>query len=470
MSGKNNDKLAIHKENIISHKTTNISKEYTFGKTVGEGAFGKVRLGVHKATKQTRAIKILQKSKIDMKDLLNEIEILSKLSHPNIMQIYEIFDDNTNIYIVSEYCKGGELFDIISKKGNFSEHDACIIMKQLMSAICYSHQNNIVHKDLKPENILMDDDKGSLNIKIIDWGCAQTIKSVQKTSNADGTSYYIAPEVLRGEYNEKCDIWACGVILYILLCGYAPFDGETDEEIHSKVLEGKFEFPEEDWKNVTDEAKNLIKKMLTMDIDKRISALETMKDPWFQKFEKKTHYDRKLAKNVLSNMKKFKKNKTLEKTIISFIINQLVKKDERNELEKQFKEWDTNGDGVLSREEIVNGYKKAYGKVDENEIDNMIKSIDLDGNGVIDYNEFLVCSMNKEKILRNDNLRICFNEFDTDHSGKISVDEISALFNKGDKNNENLEELKKMMKEADGNGDGEISFDEFKEIMNKFFN
>ena len=437
MSGKNNDKLAIHKENIISHKTTNISKEYTFGKIVGEGAFGKVRLGVHKATKQTRAIKILQKSKIDMKDLLNEIEILSKLSHPNIMQIYEIFDDNTNIYIVSEYCKGGELFDII---------------------------------DLKPENILMDDDKGSLNIKIIDWGCAQTIKSVQKTSNADGTSYYIAPEVLRGEYNEKCDIWACGVILYILLCGYAPFDGETDEEIHSKVLEGKFEFPEEDWKNVTDEAKNLIKKMLTMDIDKRISALETMKDLWFQKFEKKTHYDRKLAKNVLSNMKKFKKNKTLEKTIISFIINQLVKKDERNELEKQFKEWDTNGDGVLSREEIINGYKKAYGKVDENEIDNMIKSIDLDGNGVIDYNEFLVCSMNKEKILRNDNLRICFNEFDTDHSGKISIDEISVLFNKGDKNNENLEELKKMMKEADGNGDGEISFDEFKEIMNKFFN
>ena len=108
--------------------------------------------------------------------------------------------------------------------------------------------------------------------------------------------------------------------------------------------------------------------------------------------------------------------------------------------------------------------------MDENEIDNMIKSIDLDGNGVIDYNEFLVCSMNKEKILRNDNLKICFNEFDTDHSGKISIDEISVLFNKGDKNNENLEELKKMMKEADGNGDGEISFDEFKEIMNKFFN
>ena len=465
---KQND-ILIHKENVISHKTSNISKEYTFGKTIGEGAFGKVRLAVHKATKQTRAVKILQKSKIDMKDLLNEIDILSKLTHPNIMQIYEIFDDNVNLYIVSEYCKGGELFDIISKKGNFSEKDACIIMKQLMSAICYSHQNNIVHKDLKPENILMDDDKDSLAIKIIDWGCAQTIKTSVKSKNADGTAYYIAPEVLRGEYNEKCDIWSCGVIFYILLCGYAPFDGEKDEEIHEKILVGEFDFPKEDWSHVSDEAKNLIKKMLTMDVNERVSALETLQDPWFKKFEQKAHYDKKLAKNVLSNMKKFKKHKTLEKTIISFIINQLVKKDERHELEKQFKDWDTNGDGVLSKEEIVNGYKKAYGKVDENEIDNMIKSIDLDGNGVIDYNEFLVCSMNKEKILRNDNLKICFNEFDTDHSGKISVDEISHLFNKGDNNDENLEALKKMMKDADENGDGEISFEEFKDIMNKFF-
>ena len=110
--------ILIHKENIISHKTSNISKEYTFGKTLGTGSFGQVRLAIHKATKQTRAVKIIPKSKVDLKLLINEVNILSKLSHPNIMQIYEIFDDNTNIYIVSEYCKGGELFDIISTKGN----------------------------------------------------------------------------------------------------------------------------------------------------------------------------------------------------------------------------------------------------------------------------------------------------------------------------------------------------------------
>jgi len=462
--------ILIHKENIISHKTSNISKEYTFGKTLGTGAFGQVRLAIHKATKQTRAVKIIPKAKVDIKLLVNEINVLSKLSHPNIMQLYEIFDDNTNIYIVSEYCKGGELFDIISNRGNFSEKDACIIMKQLMSAICYSHQNNIVHRDLKPENILMDNDNNDLNIKIIDWGCAQTIKTTKQSNKADGTAYYIAPEVLKGEYNEKCDIWACGVIFYILLCGYPPFNGETDDEIYLEVLKGKFEFPEEDWSEVSDEAKNLIKKMLTKDVNKRISALDSMQDPWFKKFEEKEAYDKKLAKNVLKNMKKFKKHRTLEKTIISFIINQLVKKEERQELEKQFKDWDTNGDGVLSKEEIINGYKKTYGKVDENEIENMIKSIDLDGNGVIDYNEFLACSMNKDKILRNDNLRICFNEFDKDGSGKISIDEISNIFKKGEQDNkEDIEAFKKMIKDADENGDGEISFEEFQDIMNKFF-
>ena len=303
----NNQTIKFHKEDIISRKSTNITKEYTLGKTIGKGAYGQVRLAIHKATKQTRAVKILPKSKIDLPALMNEVNILSKLSHPNIMQIYEIFEDKANMYIVSEYCKGGELFDIIEKKGNFTEKDACKIMKQLMSAICYSHQNNIIHKDLKPENILMGKDKDELAIKIIDWGCAETVKTIKRSETADGTIYYIAPEVLHGEYNEKCDIWSCGVIFYILLCGYPPFNGENDEEIFEAVLKGEFEFPEEEWDSVSDDAKKLIKKMLTNNPQKRISALDSLKDSWLKKNEEKGHSDKKLAKNVLSNMKKFKK-------------------------------------------------------------------------------------------------------------------------------------------------------------------
>ena len=462
------DNIIISKENLISHKKGNISKEYTLGKTIGEGSFGQVRLAIHKPTKQMRAVKILKKANINMKSLVNEISILSKLSHPSIMQIFEIFEDKINIYIVSEYCKGGELFDIISEKGSFSEKEACIVMKQIMSGICYCHQKRIVHRDLKPENILMDGDSNDLSLKIIDWGCAKTIKKKERLHKADGTAYYIAPEVLKGDYDEKCDIWSCGVIFYILLCGYPPFNAETDEEIFSAVLKGEFVFPEEEWNSVSEEAKNLIKKMLVLDPKKRISALEALQDVWFKINEEKTENNKNLAIDVISNMKKFKKSQKLEKATIAFIINQLILKDERKELEKQFKEWDTNGDGVLSRDEIVKGYKKTYGHVDENEIDNMIQSIDLDGNGVIDYNEFLTCSMSKDKVLRDENIELCFKAFDTDNSGKISLDEITAIFKKGNKG-DHLETFKNMISEADKNGDGEISLDEFKDIMKRFF-
>ena len=458
------DELKIIKSTIISSKTTPISKDYIMGKSIGTGAFGTVRLCVHKATRQTRACKILKKAQQDLKSLQEEVEILSKLSHPNIMQLYEVYNDKTNFYIVTEFCQGGELFDAISKKGNFNENEASKIMKQVLSAITYSHQNNIVHRDLKPENILLDDKGSDLTIKIIDWGCAKSFKKNEKMTNADGTPYYIAPEVLEGNYDEKCDVWSCGVILYIMLCGYPPFNGETDDDILVAVKKGKFDFPKEEWSSVSKEAIDLIKGMLTYEPNKRLSALDCMTQSWFIKNKGKNTSDKKMAKNVLGNMKKFKRDRKLEQATIGFIVNQLISKEERKELVKQFQEWDTNGDGVLSRDEIIEGYRKTYGAVDENEIDNMMLSIDLDGNGVIDYNEFLSCAFNRDKIMSKDNLELTFKAFDSDGSGKISADELMTIFTKGDKNHANREIFEKMVKEADENGDGEISFQEFKTI------
>ena len=285
----------------------------------------------------------------------------------------------------------------------------------------------------------------------------------------NGTPYYIAPEVLNEVYDEKCDIWSAGVIFYILLCGYPPFNGETDTEIMDAVRQGEFDFPDEEWSVVSKEAKELIKRMLTYNPKKRPSALELLSDPWFKKYESMTKDDKKLAKSALENMKRFKRNKQIEQATISFIVNQLVTKEERTELMKQFIAWDKNGDGVLSKEEIVLGYKNAYGSVDEDEIDNMIKSVDLDGNGVIDYNEFLTCTLNRDKIISKANLQIAFNTFDKDGSGAISIDEIMLIFKKAI-NNVDKSVFEKMLKDADENGDGEIEFEEFKRIMTDFFN
>ena len=465
------DKIVVQKMNYISSKTTPISKDYTVGKTLGEGAFGAVRVGVHKMTKQKRAIKILKKSKIDNEELRKEVDILSKLSHPNIMQIYEVYNDETNFYIVSELCAGGELFDTIEEKGTFDEGEACKIMHQLLSGICYSHSNNIVHRDLKPENILLEE-KGDSNflLKIIDWGCAIQMKKNEKLHSADGTPYYIAPEVLEGNYDEKCDIWSSAVIFYVMLCGYPPFNGETNEEILENVKKGEYEFPPEEWDQISKEAKDLISKMLTFNPAKRISALDALQHPWFTKFkDNKSEENKSLAKTAFNNMKKFKRNRKLEQVTIGFITNQLLSKEDRMEMRKLFVEWDKNGDGVLSKEEILEGYRRTYGRIDENEIINMIKSIDMDNNGYIDYNEFLACAVSREKVLSKENLEYAFTQIDSDLSGKISVDEIRSIFAKSNNQNIDVKVFEGMLKDADANGDGEIEFEEYKNIMIKFF-
>ena len=174
--GNGGDDLIINKSNFIAYKKGSISKEYAFGKPLGSGSFGTVREAVHKQTGHTRAVKILKKSEQDEEKLLLEVDILARLSHPNIMQIYEFYDDNTNFYIVSEACAGGELFDTISEKGVFTEKEACALMKQILSAVCYSHESKVVHRDLKPENILLDDKSANPILKLIDWGGGILVK------------------------------------------------------------------------------------------------------------------------------------------------------------------------------------------------------------------------------------------------------------------------------------------------------
>ena len=254
----------------------------------------------------------------------------------------------------------------------------------------------------------------------------------------------------------------------MLLCGYPPFNGDTDIEIIQNVQRGKFVFPEEEWGVISPECKDLIKKMLTYEPSKRISAKDVLIHPWFSQYEEKIKQDKLVAKSAFENMKRFKRNKKFEHATIGFIINQLVSKEDRADLLKQFLLWDKNKDGVLNKQEIIEGYRNVYGTIDPDIVENIIKSIDLDGNGVIDYHEFLNCTMNREKILSKKNLKYAFNAFDKDGNGSISIDEIMSIF-KRTSNNVDKKVFEKMMKDADSNGDGAIEFEEFNEIMQKFF-
>jgi calcium-dependent protein kinase len=394
-----------------------------------------------------------------------EVEILKKLIHPNIMQIFEFYEDKKNFYIITEFCEGGELFDKVVEKGSFSENEAAWVMKQLISAINYIHTNNIVHRDLKPENILLDTKKNNI-IKIIDWGTARYFEKNKKMNKISGTPYYIAPEVLFEKYDEKCDVWSCGVIMYILLCGYPPFNGESDNEILSKIKTGKFTFPDEEWESISYDAKDLIKCMLEFDPKKRASASSCLNHIWLTDHNKKS-VDVTLTKKALTNMKKFHAERKLQQAALTYIVNHLMSKEDKNEMLEIFQSFDKNGDGVLSKEEIFEGYKNILGEVEATkEVERIMKEADLDKSGSIDYNEFLIACSNRQKLLNKDKLEATFKMFDKDGNGSVSGQEIKDVLGSAFGGDEKM--LEEIVKEVDNNGDGEISLVEFKEMMLKF--
>jgi len=427
---------------------------------------------VHRESSAQRAVKVLRKSHMDEDEkrmLFNEINILKEIDHPNIVKMYEFFEDEKRYYLVTEICKGGELFDEILQRGKFSERDGAVLMKQVLSCINYCHQNNIVHRDLKPENILLEQNKEFDAIKIIDFGTSLVYDPNKNLDEKLGTPYYIAPEVLNKNYNSKCDIWSCGVISYILLSGMPPFNGQSDQEIMKKVRAGSFSFDDKVWNNISDNCKDFITKLLTYKQEERPTASDALQHPWIVELST-TVVDEKSAQDALSNLKSFKVDSSMKQATFAFIASQLLSKQERDGLAKVFKAFDKNGDGKLSYEEVKDGYLDHYGKVmSDEEVHAMFDSVDTDKSGFIDYSEFVVAAMAESQLTSNDKLQAAFKMFDKDGSGIISGDEIREVLSFGGTSTMSKEQIDVIIKQVDENGDGEISYEEFVDMMKKAF-
>ncbi|XP_029987554.1 calcium/calmodulin-dependent protein kinase type IV [Sphaeramia orbicularis] len=264
-----------------SRRDGTVEEFYTLSSELGRGATSIVYRCEEKQTQKPYAIKVLKKT-IDKKIVRTEIGVLLRLSHPNIIQLKEIFETDTDIALVLELVTGGELFDRIVERGYYSERDAAHVIKQILEAVAYLHENGVVHRDLKPENLLYADLSLDAPLKIADFGLSKIIDDQVTMKTVCGTPGYCAPEILRGNaYGPEVDMWSVGVILYILLCGFEPFfDPRGDQYMYSRILNCDYEFVSPWWDEVSLNAKDLVSKLIVLDPHKRLSVREALQHPW----------------------------------------------------------------------------------------------------------------------------------------------------------------------------------------------
>ena len=460
-----NDKVKFGRNTFVDKSKSPIMENYDVVKQLGKGGYAKVYRIKNKKTGELRACKQLSKLNIEnLEKFQREIEILKNADHPNIIKLYEIYESNNNFYLVMEECKGGELFDkIIEHIDNdemYSEKEAAEIIFQIISAVEYCHKKGICHRDLKPENLLYlkKGQEKDNPLKVIDFGLSRDTNMKKILSSKVGTAYYVSPEILSGKYNEKCDIWSCGVILYVLLAGDPPFNGPSDGVIYSKIKKMKFTFPPNRFDKISNEAKDLLNHMLAPE-NERYTASQVIAHPWFKIVKEKPLEKLNFKTEFL---KEYINSNQLKKIVLLFVASRLSE-SEINNLKEVFKAFDKDNDGQINYKEFEQGLKQLKcDKLNENEIHSYFTAIDTDKNGKIDYTEFLAATLEQKSFLKEERLYEAFSMLDKDHNGKITKDEIMSVLKLEPSEDKYIKEL---IKKADKNDDGVIDYKEFLEFM-----
>ncbi|XP_052198562.1 calcium-dependent protein kinase 20-like [Diospyros lotus] len=468
---KNNDghfkrmsSMGLRVDSVLQRKTGNLKEIYSVGKKLGQGQFGTTFLCVEKATGKEFACKSIAKRKLtteeDVEDVRREIHIMHHLAgHPNVISIVGAYEDAVAVHVIMELCAGGELFDRIIQRGHYTERKAAELARIIVGVVETCHSLGVMHRDLKPENFLFVNQQEESLLKTIDFGLSVFFRPGETFSDVVGSPYYVAPEVLRKNYGQECDVWSAGVIIYILLSGVPPFWDETEQGIFEQVLTGELDFVSEPWPSISDGAKDLVRKMLVRDPKKRLTAHEVLCHPWVQVGG--VAPDKALDSAVLSRLKQFSAMNKLKKIAIRVIADSLSE-EEIAGLKEMFNMIDTDNSGQITLEELKRGLERVGANLKESEINGLMQAADIDNSGTIDYSEFIAAMLHLNKVHKEDHLYAAFSYFDKDGSGYITKDELQQACEQFGLADAHLEEI---IREADQDNDGRIDYNEFVAMM-----
>ena len=453
-------KIARSRSPSFSGDPPNVRDYYRLGRVIGSGMFGIVRRATSIVDPNYHvAIKSIERRKLkNVTTLVREIEMLRLLDHPNIVKIFELFEDAQAYHLVMELCRGRELLECLSDTGHLDEKTAASIFQKILSVVNHMHKNKVCHRDLKLENFVGITKENETDIKLVDFGLSRKFGSCKNMmSTIVGTPNYVAPEVLSGNYGEKCDLWSCGVILYILLSGTLPFTGWDSEDLLRSVCHSEVEFRLAQWDSISPQAKDLILKLLNRNADQRLSAEEALLHPWFSQSP-----STKIDIKVIESLKSFKLQNSFQKEVL-LLLSKTINYSELKAINEVFFSLDQQRVGFLTINEVKLGLVQAGFNPVNSDLEVCLKNLDMNQDGKVNYSEFLIAALNSKFVLDEDSIKEAFSHFDQG-SGKITKKELSQVLIL---NNSDVD-AERVLEELDLKNTREISYEEFKRILLSF--
>ncbi|KAJ1628104.1 kinase-like domain-containing protein [Pavlovales sp. CCMP2436] len=432
-------------------------------KPVGEGGFGVVYLAKHIKTGEKHAIKVIGAGADSAEVVAHEVAImqaLSKKKSPYIVRILGYEKDQYQHYLVLQACEGGELFDRITDHV-FTEVEAASAVEYILKGLKACHDSGICHRDMKPENVLYGTRDIESTLLLTDFGLSCRFKLGKKSiTDWCGTTPYMAPEVFlcskdKSSYSAECDLWSTGVLVYILLTGYMPFDG-PERTIEANVLAGRYSMSPSIVGNISEQAKDFLKGLLTVDPAKRLTADAALNHAWIK--ERTQREPVAVNEEVVQRLKKFAKQSRLEKKV-RFLVAQNLTMDEIAKLQSDFAALDTDKTGKLSHQEVQSflmASKKEHPQYSD--ISEMILSLDADADGQIDITEFTAAALDVRLLLDDEKLRAVFQHLDLNKDGHLTTAELMAQL-EGDP------VVYDLVAEGDMDHDGKLTLEEFRTVM-----